>query len=166
MYLIHIQGKTQVLSPALALILSDGSRSVTLITPRQLMRQSEDALNAFLCNPILNRPPCTFNFSRSTGKAPLQFKEVEEESLSDAISKLDRSKLDSSSSTKRLNVGDIVKSESQSRGNSETIRSYAKVSSNMHSLLEVDSNHSLILNLQCSKNLLHIISTIILLLVL
>jgi len=53
--------------------MADGFRSVTLITPRQLLRQSEDALNQFLCNAIVNKSPLTFNFDRSTGKAPNEF---------------------------------------------------------------------------------------------
>jgi superfamily II DNA or RNA helicase len=74
--LIMGQGKTQVISPALALLLADGTRSLTLITPRPLLRQSEDALNAFLCNPILNRSPIIFTFDRTSGKIPNHFESI------------------------------------------------------------------------------------------
>lgn len=70
--LIMGQGKTQVLCPTLALLMADGKRSVTLVIPRQLLVQSEAALNEFLCNAILDRAPAVFSFERSTGQPPVQ----------------------------------------------------------------------------------------------
>lgn len=63
-------GKTQVLAPTLALLMADGARCVALVTPRQLLAQSEDALNNFLCNSVLDKAPMLFSFDRATGKAP------------------------------------------------------------------------------------------------
>eukprot|EP01061_Rhynchopus_euleeides_P007779 TRINITY_DN1682_c1_g1_i2.p1 TRINITY_DN1682_c1_g1~~TRINITY_DN1682_c1_g1_i2.p1 ORF type:complete len:3842 (+),score=1703.90 TRINITY_DN1682_c1_g1_i2:1018-11526(+) len=64
------QGKTQVVSPLLVLLLADGERLVTQVMPSALLQQTRAVLHSCFTAPILAKKVFSLQFDRSVQDAP------------------------------------------------------------------------------------------------
>jgi hypothetical protein len=62
------QGKTQVLTPLVCLMLGDGRALAAVCTPLQLLPQMVEHLSGALCNAVLDRPLCALRAARGLGR--------------------------------------------------------------------------------------------------